>query len=82
MQENPVFCVSKKRKSTMTITKFQPKPQKPLSVLHALRASVPRHRSKFCSNKLDSPLAQYPRTAFGLAAQPKKTKSKPLTLNR
>ena len=55
MQENPVFCVSKKRKSTMTITKFQPKPQKPLSVLHALRASVPRHRSKFCSNKLDSP---------------------------
>ena len=52
MQENPVFCVSKKRKSTMTITKFQPKPQKPLSVLHALRASVPRHRSKFCPNKL------------------------------
>ena len=52
---------------------IQSKPQKHLIVLHALRASVLSHRTKFCSSKLDSPLAQYLRTAFGLAAQPRKT---------
>ena len=71
MQENPVFCVSKKRKSTMTITKFQPKPQKPLSVLHALRASVPRHRSKFCPNKLDNPWPNTSEQPLALQHNPK-----------
>ena len=75
MQENPVFCVSKKRKSTMTITKFQPKPQKPLSVLHALRASVPRHRSKFCSNKLDS-LGPIPQNSLRPCSTAQKNKIK------
>ena len=74
MQENPVFCVSKKRKST--ITKFQPKPQKPLSVLHALRASVPRHRSKFCPNKLDSPWPNTPEQPSALQHNQKKNQNR------